>query len=206
MPKNIGYKTKLQYQEPKENDQNKKKGKRNIIWFNPLYSRSVKTNIGRIFLKLISKHFLPNHKFVTIFNKDTIKPSYFCMPNIRSKINGNNKIILHSKPTEPQKSCNCLVKEDCQINGLCLTSNILYQDTIKCNARKYEQKRYKGIYETILNDYNDPRYANHKKLFNLLIKCRELDFKTKTTSPRLTREIKGQCKAYNPTLKNLNLA
>ena len=89
--KNSGYKTKLQYQQPKENNQNKKKRKRNIIWFNPPYSKSVKTNIGRIFIKLISKHFPPNHKFVKIFNKNTIKLSYSCMPNIRSKINGHNK-------------------------------------------------------------------------------------------------------------------
>ena len=33
-PKSSGYKTKLQYQQPKENNQNEKKRKRNIIWFN----------------------------------------------------------------------------------------------------------------------------------------------------------------------------
>ena len=54
--KNSGYKTKLQYQQPKENNQNKKKRKRNIIWFNPPYSKSVKTNIGRIFIKLNNKN------------------------------------------------------------------------------------------------------------------------------------------------------
>ena len=84
---NSGYKTKLQYQQPKENNQNEKKRKRNIIWFNPPYSKLVKTNIGRIFIKLISKHFPPNHKLVKIFNKNTIKLSYSCMPNIRSKKN-----------------------------------------------------------------------------------------------------------------------
>ena len=89
--KNSGYKTKLQYQQPKENNQNKKKRKRNIIWFNPPYSKSVKTNIGRIFIKLISKHFPSNHKFGKIFNKNIIKLSYSCMPNIRSKINSHNK-------------------------------------------------------------------------------------------------------------------
>ena len=159
MPKNSGYKTKLQYQQPKENNQNKKKRKRNIIWFNPPYSKSVKTNIGRIFIKLISKHFPPNHKFVKIFNKNTIKLSYSCMPNIRSKINGHNKKILQPKPAEPQKLCNCLVKEDCPLNGLCLRSSILYQATIKCSDSKYKQKRYKGICETTFKK----RYANHKK-------------------------------------------
>ena len=89
--KNSGYKTKLQYQQPKENNKNKKKRKRKIIWINPQYSKSVKTNIEKIFIKLISKHFPPNHKFVKIFNKNTIKLSYSCMLNIRSKINGHSK-------------------------------------------------------------------------------------------------------------------
>ena len=56
------------------------------------------------------------------------------MPNIRSKINGNNKKILQAKPTEPQKLCNCLVKEDCPLNGLCLMTSIIYQATIKCSV------------------------------------------------------------------------
>ena len=50
-----------------------KKRKCNIIWFDPPYSKSVKTNIGRIFIKSISKYFPPNHKFVKMFNKNTIK-------------------------------------------------------------------------------------------------------------------------------------
>ena len=62
---NSGYKTKLQYQQPKEDNQNKKKRKRNIIWFNPPYSKSIKTNIRTIFIKFISKSFPPNHKRYT---------------------------------------------------------------------------------------------------------------------------------------------
>ena len=80
------------------------------------------------------------------------------MPNIRSKINGNNKKILQAKPTEPQKLCNCLVKEDCPLNGLCLMTSIIYQATIKCSDSKCKQKRYKGICETTFTK----RYASHK--------------------------------------------
>ena len=46
-----------------------------------------------------------------------------------SKINGHNKKKkkkLQSKPTEPQILCNCLVKEDCPMNGLFLKSNTLF--------------------------------------------------------------------------------
>ena len=70
----------------------------------------LKTNIGRIFIKLISKQLPPNH------NKNTIKFSNSFMQNIRSKMNGHNKKILQPKPTEPQKLYNCLIKDDCPMN------------------------------------------------------------------------------------------
>ena len=206
--KNGGYKTKIKYREPRENNQNKKKRKRNIIWFNPPYIKTVKTNIRRIFVKLISKHFPPNHKFVKIFNKNTIKRSYSCVPNIRSKIKGHNKQILQPKPTEPKKLCNCLVKEDCPMNGLCLTSSILYQATIKSSDSEYGQKRCKGICETTFKKL----YANHKKSFNFVkskndttLSIEYWTLKQKQQARRLTWEIKGQYKAYNPTLKKCNL-
>jgi hypothetical protein len=41
----------------------------NIIWFNPPFSKSVNTNIGREFLSLIDKHFPLQHKLHKIFNR-----------------------------------------------------------------------------------------------------------------------------------------
>ena len=63
------------------------------------------------------------------------------MSNIRSKVNGHNKKILQAKPIERQKLCNCLVKEDCPLNGLCLMSGILYQATTKRSDSKYQHRR-----------------------------------------------------------------
>ena len=108
MPKNSGYKTKLRYQQPNEI---KTKRKRNIVWFNPTYSKSVKTNIGRIFIELISKHFPPNHKFVKIFNKNTIKFNYSCMPNMRSKINGHNEKYCNPSPQSHRNYATALLKK-----------------------------------------------------------------------------------------------
>ena len=99
------------------------------------------------------------------------------------------------------------MKEDCPLNGLCLTS-ILYQATIKCSNSKYKQKRYKGICETTFKK----RYANHKKSFNLINSKNDTNLsieywtlKQKQKSPRLKCEIKGQYKACNPTLKKCKL-
>ena len=51
---------------------------RNIIWFNPPFSKSVNTNIGRELLSLIDKHFPLQHKLHKIFNRNTLKVSYSC--------------------------------------------------------------------------------------------------------------------------------
>ena len=85
-----GYNEKLNYTE--ENYEiNKKSWKCNILWFNPPYRKSVKTTIGKLFLRLINKHFLPTHKYRKIFNKNAIKSAII----IRSKISTHNKKVLH---------------------------------------------------------------------------------------------------------------
>ena len=118
----------------------KKKRKCNIIWFSPPYSESAKINIGRIFIKLIGKQLLPNHKFIKAFNKNIIKLSYSYMSNTRSEINGHKKKILWPKPTEAQTLCSCLVKEDCPVNGLCLTSGTFCKGIIEWNGNKKTKK------------------------------------------------------------------
>ena len=51
------YNEKLNYTE-ENNKINQKPCKRIILWFNSRYSKSVETNIGKHFLRLINKHFL----------------------------------------------------------------------------------------------------------------------------------------------------
>ena len=76
-----GFKEKLCYQQKDVNAnsiRNKKKRQRKIIWFNPLLSKSVKTNLGKEFFKLLKRHFPKRHKMSKIFNKNTVKLSYSC--------------------------------------------------------------------------------------------------------------------------------
>ena len=49
-----GFSHKMEF---KEYQKAPKKRKRNVIWFNPPYSKNVTTNIGKVFLKMINKHF-----------------------------------------------------------------------------------------------------------------------------------------------------
>ena len=86
----FGYKENLNCTE-KNNKIDQKTQKCIILWFNPPYSKSVKTNMDKLYLCLISKPFPPTHKYRKIFNGNTIKINYTCMSNIKSKISNIKK-------------------------------------------------------------------------------------------------------------------
>ena len=57
--KKCGQTTKLTYTPPNlERSNVRRKRQRKIIWFNPLFNSDVSTNVAKIFLNLIEKHFL----------------------------------------------------------------------------------------------------------------------------------------------------
>ena len=76
---------------------NKKQRERNVMWFNPPYSKNVKTNIGKRFQNLIKKHFPPHNIFHKRFNKNKVKISDSCTQNIKTIINSHNSKSLFSK-------------------------------------------------------------------------------------------------------------
>ena len=67
--------------------------KRKIIWFNPPYNQNLSTNIVKIFLSLVDKHFPCTHQLHKIFNHNIIKVSYSCMSNIQELIKKHNNLI-----------------------------------------------------------------------------------------------------------------
>ena len=110
---NITKNEKLIYQNQRETIKNpgRKNRKRNIIWFNPPYTKSLKTNIGKYFFGLVNKHCPLGHKLRKIFNKNILKLSYSWMPNLKPKIDGHNKDILENASPPEIKFCNCLKKK-----------------------------------------------------------------------------------------------
>lgn len=82
----------------------KRKRQRNIIWFNPTFSKNVQTNIGREFLNLIENCFPPNHKLRKLFNKNNLELSYSCSPNIKQIIDGHNKTNLRQNMPPEEKT------------------------------------------------------------------------------------------------------
>ena len=106
---------KLIFQKISTNNTQCRQRKRNIIWFNPPFSKSVVTNIGKTFLRLIDKRFPPHHKLHKLFNRKSIKISYNCMPNVKSIINKHNKTVLDPPTDNSERTCNCINKEKCPL-------------------------------------------------------------------------------------------
>ena len=126
----------------------KRNRSRNVIWYNPPFSRNVTTNIGRLFLNLIVKHFPQSNKLHKIFYRNTLKVSYSCMDNIKSLINKHNHQILKQKtnqtPIENDCSCNCRKKNECPIPGKCFTNNVIYKGEVTTTANQ-TTKQYIGM-------------------------------------------------------------
>ena len=119
---------------------------------------NVKTNIGKTFFKLLQKHFPATHHMYTIFNKNKIKISYSCFPNMGSIISSHNKHILNSNNTE--YGCNCNNRDECPLENECLTPRIVYRADAT-NNKTDEPKFYYGISDTPFKE----RYENHKTSF-----------------------------------------
>ena len=161
---NCGCKEKLNYRDPTyANLITKSKQKRNILWSNPVYSKIVKTKIGKFILQLIKKHFPKEHKFHKIFNKNTLKLSYSCMPSIKTKINAHNRDILRITLSKNARQCNCQQKENWPMNSACLNESLVYYATISYNDKNYKPKLYKGSCEKSFKKH----YSKRKQSFNV---------------------------------------
>ena len=87
----------------KEKKNSKRNRHRNVIWFNPPYSKNVETIGGKRFLKLLDDHLFPkNHKLHKIFDRKNVKVSYGCVDNFAQIIKKHNKKVLTPENTSPQ--------------------------------------------------------------------------------------------------------
>ena len=117
---------------PPNHEQNNTRRKRQRKTFN----LDVLTNVAKLFLNLIEKHFPSSSKLHKIFNKNTVKVSYSCTQNISQIIKGRSKKIVQ-KETQETLDCNCRVKTDCPLNGDCRKESVTYKCTVTtCDSKK----------------------------------------------------------------------
>ena len=130
------------------------------MWFNPPYSNHVKNNIGKEFPKLVTIHFLHHYRLHKICNKNNIKVSYCCMPNMVAIISKHNKSALQNR-TDPRRTtppCNRRNKANCPFEGKCRESSIIYKATLKSNGIAIH---YYGCSKTEFKT----RFNNYKQSF-----------------------------------------
>ena len=153
-----GYRdSRMVYEKPPSQGKTGKRNRRKpSIFYNAPFCLSVKTNIGKEFFKIVDKHFNKDHQYYKILNRNTIKLSYSCMNNVRAIIQSHNKRTLARKDTpanQPSRSCNCTKKDQCPLNGKCLTENLIYKATVSSSSGMMEylgstgqtfKKRYYG--------------------------------------------------------------
>ena len=161
-----GYTYKLNFEENLAADMEKaretrKRKSREPVWFNPPYSQTVKTNVGRNFLKLLDKHFPPGNPLHVIFNRSKVKISYRCTKNLARKINAHNSKILKTNANNEVESggCNCRVKENCPVEGECLKKGVIYQAEVSRNDNIVDT--YIGLAATTFKE----RWSNHCSSF-----------------------------------------
>ena len=125
-----GYKQSLSYSKITNKNKNKCR-KRKIIWFNPPFSLNVKSKIGKLLLDLVDKHFPKKSKLHKIFNRNTIKISYSCMPSMKTIINQHNhKLINKDTNNHEEINCNCRNKHECPIKDKRQFKTLIYKATV----------------------------------------------------------------------------
>ena len=154
-----GFNESLQYCKKNTAAPTKRNRKRKIIWFNPPYSKNVQTNVAKTFLNLIKKHFPPNHNLHPVFNKNNVKVSYSCMPNMGSIIKNHNKKILSNNSTS-QNRCNCRKKGQCPLDNNCLITSVIYKANMTTD-KDNTGKNYIGLTEGTFKQ----QYTQHNLTF-----------------------------------------
>ena len=158
--KSCGYNEPFSFMnETPANNRNKTR-KRNILWFNPSYSQSVKSNVEKIFLKLVRSHFQKTHRFHKIFNKNNVKVSDSCMNNMTQIIKSHNsKIFNNNNIINENPGCNCRRNAGYPLDNQCLSCSLVYKASVIPTVAA--KRKYLGLTEETFKD----RCNKHKTSF-----------------------------------------
>ena len=208
--KNSGYKSKLEYKNKTDNKKQTRKNRpRKIIWFNPPFSLSVNTDVAKRFLKIVNKNFPKKHRLHKLFNRNNLKVSYSCLPNVSSIIASHNRKILNDETSSDtnHKMCNCRVKNECPLEGKCLEKQLIYQCTVKSSENDVGVN-YIGLTENAFKT----RWSQHKHTFKYEEKANSTELskyvwglQRKNITPILSWKVIDHARPYTKGSKSCNL-
>ena len=130
------------------------------------------------------------------------------MPNMKSIISSHNKALLsdyHRSQTQTnEKECNCRKKDQCALDGKCLTQNVVYQATVSTQS---SSETYVGL----ATNFKEP-YRNHTASFRHQSKRNETELskhigalKDNNTPFNIKWRIVKQCRPYSNVNNKCNL-
>ena len=145
--------------------------------------------------------------FAPVFNKNNVKVSYSCMPNMGSIINNNNKKILTNNNTTPQNGCNCRKKGQCPLDNNCLTTSVIYKANVTTD-KDDTGKNYIGLTEGTFKQrytqhklsFRNRKYANRTELAKHIWKLKD-----NIENYKISWSIISSASAYNNISKRCNL-
>ena len=205
-----GYDYTLKYAPHKRQDfDTNRKRSRNVTWFNPPYNNNVSSNVGKKFFQLLDTCFPKGHQLHKLLNRNTIKLSYSCMPNMQRIIATHNKSELSKLEPKPADNdgCNCKSDRRCPLDGKCKTAGVIYQATVTRQDNNNEET-YVGL---TCNTFKS-RYAGHLNSFKheedkhaTALSEHIWDLKDNNVQHTIKWRIISKAKPYSPASKRCHL-
>ena len=182
-----GYENKLEFKACQQEERRRKRRSRQVIWFNPPFASNVKTNVAKLFLTILRKHFPPTSDLYKLFNTKKVKVSYSCCPSMKSIIASHNNKITRGMAKETEPGCNCRGGlKNCPLEGRCQTQSLVYQAEVTSNQgiRTYigqAASTFKLRYNNHTNSYINPKKKHETTLSTYVwkLKSRNVDFSIK---------------------------
>ena len=144
---------------------------RRITWFTPPpppFSKSVTTNVAHKLLKLLDAHFPKGTKLHNNLNRNSVKVSYSCMPNIDTLVKRHNTHVCarrkeDRRTSKKKKKCNCRWPSECPLSGIVYKTrpSKLQDHPLRCT----------GSTDTTFK----ARYGNHKASLTYAIKANQTE-------------------------------
>ena len=185
------------------NTRKNRKRTRKCIYWNPPFSKNVKTNLIAEFLKIV-RNFPKNNVLAPIINTNKIKASYRTVPNMARHVSRKNGRVLKRTVAPPPPSCKCQRsrKPHCPVPGQCTITNVCYSckvertDNHRCES--YIGQTSRPIKKRIGEHLGDARRFRPEKPVGSRLSHYIGDLFFNDTPHTLTWAIEAQKKSFSP--------
>lgn len=120
----------------------------------------MKTNIGRIFLRLLEKHSPKHHKYCKLCNRNTINITCSCLQDMTSAIQNHYTNLLKDPAAVTAKECSFWQKSNCPLAEKFLSGSLVYHAEVD----RSDMNQIKNCYGTCKKNFKE-HYSSHTTSF-----------------------------------------